>query len=1421
MKRRNYKKTRFTKQTRNLFAKGLFSYDKLEPKNLLAGLAGVDAYQPTPVIDPFAQDAVTYKEMVARAAVTPYMEGELVVAVSAEQGPQFDQWLNSLSWSQLVTGDDVAGVEINSTRTMMTVDRADGTSVALVHIKMAENADIFAAMRELDQDPAVMWSSPNFYQDADPREFTPNDPQYGSQYHHTLMQNNLAWDVTLGDPSIIIGVTDDGVDITHSDLAANIWQNTGELPGDGIDNDGNGYVDDYNGWDFSSGNNNPNHNGGASHGTHVSGIAAGRINNGTGIAGTAGRATIMPLQFYGVGAWTATVINETFTYAADNGAKIVNTSYNIDGWVGDAVFTAGLQYLYDSGAIHVNSAGNGSALNPARQAFEQSLLIASTTSSDTLSSFSNYGTGVDMAAPGSNILSTLPGSTYGLNSGTSMAAPNGAGTAALIWSANPSWNRDQVVAQMLGTGDNIDALNPQFAGLLGGGRVNPFNALTMTLDNPQIETVSDLPGDGVYLDDTTIGQFSVVFNQVMDPASVNASGVFELRNAGVDDIFGTADDTVYTLNTNPYLIGTNQLDFNIAEGPLNYGHYKLTIAATAKNPFMDALDGNGDGTGGDAYEQEFYISPPVEGVVSLDRGSYLVEDTILISVGDSNAVGPIFVSVTTTGGDSETVTLNDAGFGRFEGTINTVSDSVVAGDGALQVALGNIVTVTYNDIDDGTGNPSMSVDTANISNVIQFDAVDTPVAISDNSTVTSVIPVAIAGTVADLDLLLDISHTYVGDLSAKLISPSGVEVTLFSNIGGGSNDFTQTYFDDEASASITSGTAPFTGNFRPEGSFSDFDLGSTLGNWTLSITDSAGGDVGFLNSWSLFIDVTPATLGQVSIDGDGYNVGDTVNITVVDENAVAPVTVDVVASSGDSETVTLSGSNGVYTGSIDIVAGAPAADGFLQANVGDNFVVSYVDSDDGQGNSNTVMTTGFISNISMYASVDVPLNIVDNTTIYSDLIITGAGTVNDLNVELDITHTYDADLDVFLIAPDGTRIELFSDVGGSGNNFTGTILDDEAGVSITAGSAPFTGSYAPEGDLSSFDGMDIAGTWTLEISDDAGLDQGTLNGWGLMIDVNGGGGGSPGIGIQSPMAITEGNTGAVTAEFVVSLSGPSTTVVEVDWATTTTGFTNPATPGIDFQDGMGTLAFQPGQIQKTVSINVFGDRFRELNEEFGIELSNAVGGNITSGSGSVLINDNDTFALGTTIDFGPQDSVVDGSSIGFVIDAYSPALGMGWQNATELTTGTQLRGNDITRDYVSAEDAEFVIDVANGNYEVTVFVGIVGRLEPFNLTIEGTEYRMRPSPGPNVFRTFAANVTDGKINVQMDGGAGFDNTAKISGLVVNQVGGRPTDFSGVKSSIQTPRPITTPSLLGGTGPYIATEPIQIINGSRCRNDRVL
>jgi subtilisin-like proprotein convertase family protein len=136
-----------------------------------------------------------------------------------------------------------------------------------------------------------------------------------------------------------------------------------------------------------------------------------------------------------------------------------------------------------------------------------------------------------------------------------------------------------------------------------------------------------------------------------------------------------------------------------------------------------------------------------------------------------------------------------------------------------------------------------------------------------------------------------------------------------------------------------------------------------------------------------------------------------------------------------------------------------------------------------------------------FYSSDIPKDIRSLRTISSTLDIDEAGLIIDLNIKLDIAHTWNEDLDVYLISPDGTVVELFTDVGGDSTSFLGTILDDEAPVSITNGIGPFNGSYKPEGNLSDLIGKSITGTWTLEVTDDYELDDGELQSWALFIEV--------------------------------------------------------------------------------------------------------------------------------------------------------------------------------------------------------------------------------------------------------------------------------------------------------------------------------
>ncbi|MGF1634938.1 MAG: S8 family serine peptidase [Phycisphaerae bacterium] len=540
-----------------------------------------------------------------------------------------------LSISDRSAFDRAVGKQAGAFSSALDLGRAASLGVVnkakLLVVPVLDGSDPAGLVEKLATLPGVASAYLNYvYTGPDPRESIGplsaeadfNDPSLSGQYFHTLMQNPQAWDVARG-AGITIGVTDDGVAINHPDLAPNIWTNTGEIPGNGIDDDGNGYIDDVNGWDFTNssgsnpGDNNPNPiSGNDDHGTHVAGIAGARGNNGIGGAGTAPEASIVPLRFYGSGSWTSTVIFNTYKYAADNGLNIVTTSYNVNGFANDSLYRQAVDYLYDNDVLHFNSAGNGNALNPIRQIIEGTFYVASTTSSDTRSSFSNYGTGIDISAPGSDILSTaLTGSSnfgysYEVKGGTSMAAPNAAGTAALIWSANPTWTRDQVAAQLLGTADDIDGLNPAFAGLLGTGRVNSFRGVSEQLAAPTLRGVSGLPAEGTSVLSLP-GSFDIDFFNVLDPAGINTRGAVRLEGAGLDGVYGTPDDISFDLTSlggKQYRIATNQMSFALPDAP-DSGNFRIVIDAdVVTDPFGQPLDGNGDGIGGDDFIRNFSIA---------------------------------------------------------------------------------------------------------------------------------------------------------------------------------------------------------------------------------------------------------------------------------------------------------------------------------------------------------------------------------------------------------------------------------------------------------------------------------------------------------------------------------------------------------------------------------------------------------------------------------------------------------------------------------------------------------------------------------------------------------------------------------------------------------------------------------------------
>jgi len=310
------------------------------------------------------------------------------------------------------------------------------------------------------------------------------------------------WAESHGDSNIIFAVLDTGVDWMHPDLGGTgpdyvqgaIYTNWTEYYGTpGVDDDTNGKIDDIRGWDFVHGVNgwegeddmDPDNDpmDFAGHGTNVSGCASAITNNGIGIAGCTWGTKIMPvrvgwLNWDGEGLARMDFASDGIIYAARNGAHVINFSFGSSSSLALAISIA-----TSEGAIVCTSAGNdGDDIPDYLGTHPDVLAVAATDESDAKATFSDYGDWIELSAPGVDIYTTAynpsgPDHTYNSVDGTSFSSPLAAAACALVWSAHPSWTRNQVISKVLTTCDNIDDVNPSYAGLLGYGRVNLMRAL--------------------------------------------------------------------------------------------------------------------------------------------------------------------------------------------------------------------------------------------------------------------------------------------------------------------------------------------------------------------------------------------------------------------------------------------------------------------------------------------------------------------------------------------------------------------------------------------------------------------------------------------------------------------------------------------------------------------------------------------------------------------------------------------------------------------------------------------------------------------------------------------------------------------------------------------------------------------------------
>ncbi|MBN8701833.1 MAG: S8 family peptidase [Bacteroidetes bacterium] len=422
--------------------------------------------------------------------------------------------------------------------------------------------------------------------------FTPNDANIGLQYHIQKMRADSAWGINTttarGDTNVVIGIIDSGVELTHPDLKNNIKYNYSD-PLNMIDDDGDGYVDNYMGWDLGSNDNDPSYQG-SDHGVHVSGIAAASTNNTIGVAGIGFTCKFLPIKATNASGFL-TGAYQSIVYAADHNCKIINCSWGAPTYspFGQTVVNYA---TYNHNALIVAAAGNnGAFMNFYPAALDNVLSVAATNGSDIKWAGSNWSYQVDLCAPGDGIYSTISGNSYSTMSGTSMASPNAAGAAAIVKSFFPSYTSGQIAAQLKATCDNIDALNnPSYKNKLGTGRINLYKALTNTntkyfslTTHTETDNNNDifLTNDTIRITGTFLNYLSPISSLTASLSVISGNNYVALLDStttlGALNTLGSAQNT-----TDPFLLTiTNTVPINtsiklrvsISDGTVTHNDY--------------------------------------------------------------------------------------------------------------------------------------------------------------------------------------------------------------------------------------------------------------------------------------------------------------------------------------------------------------------------------------------------------------------------------------------------------------------------------------------------------------------------------------------------------------------------------------------------------------------------------------------------------------------------------------------------------------------------------------------------------------------------------------------------------------------------------------------------------------------------------
>ena len=377
---------------------------------------------------------------------------------------------------------------------------ADTALRQLAVVTLPPGLDLRSGIAALGRRPEVLYAEPDLQLriaqgQAGPRVDVPNDFEFGRQWslRNTGQTGGRAgadigalgaWQFSTGSSSVVVAIVDTGVDFFHPDLEANLWTNPREIPGNGIDDDGNGYVDDVHGYDFVSDDADPMDDN--VHGTHVAGILGAVGNDENGIAGVAWSVGMMALKaFDETGSGTLDDTLSAIAYARAAGARVINASWGtttrsraLDELVAESI---------QSGIVFVAAAGNnGTDARFFPAAVPDAIAVGATDANDVSPTFSNYGSFVDLVAPGDAIESTIPNASWAVLSGTSMAAPHVSGVVALMLARRPGFTPSEIATILRSTADEV--VTDRYT---GAGRLNAARALS--IEEPLPQTRLDVP----------------------------------------------------------------------------------------------------------------------------------------------------------------------------------------------------------------------------------------------------------------------------------------------------------------------------------------------------------------------------------------------------------------------------------------------------------------------------------------------------------------------------------------------------------------------------------------------------------------------------------------------------------------------------------------------------------------------------------------------------------------------------------------------------------------------------------------------------------------------------------------------------------------------------------------------------------------